>query len=591
MKKQGSPSKVSANYPQAPLLNTHRDTHRDTPITKRIWIKKPDGTPTSLFVKESHIIDDLKTMIVERFPTTLAKICDPSDVVIKFDSSILVASPGTPGRKFFGSDNNANPNNINNTNSVNNSSITSPLSPIPVVAKQYNLDPQKPLINEFGNLSIRANSPRVPSLYLEPDRSVWQVLDTFFPLGMTLENAFTVELPPHLNQQLQYQQISQSPQHPSTSHQTYQNQQVNSVPQQRKSFSTEPILEGKEDNVNQSSYVDQRKMSSLPNQHSYRSQTPSGYRKKNSSSADHSSAVLLLPSSHADNWKKSKRHTNSADIQTDSSNFYQNNNPSSAGYPLKRRDSEPPVSTMNLNTFSTQNGESSNMNTNSNAGNASAPPKIVTSSSSSLHARTPSRNTRLGEGSSTMAKVLPSISVLIVEDNLVNLRILSAHLRRHGIHYDTAKNGKEAIEKWRRGGFHLVLMDIQLPVMSGLDASREIRRLEKINHIGVFAKEDLQNLPNRATDDVLDLMVFRSPIIIVALTASNLKQDKQEALAAGCNDYLTKPVNLDWLLNKITEWGCMQALIDFDGWKSGERMTNISAAIPTLTRKKSTRVH
>lgn len=79
----------------------------------------------------------------------------------------------------------------------------------------------------------------------------------------------------------------------------------------------------------------------------------------------------------------------------------------------------------------------------------------------------------------------------------------------------------------------------------------------------------------------------------MALTASTMKQDKQQALAAGCNDYLTKPVNLDWLLNKITEWGCMQALIDFDGWKSGERMTNISAAIPTLTRKRSSsrRIH
>lgn len=58
-------------------------------------------------------------------------------------------------------------------------------------------------------------------------------------------------------------------------------------------------------------------------------------------------------------------------------------------------------------------------------------------------------------------------------------------------------------------------------------------------------------------------------MIIVALTASsNSSVDKKNALMAGCNDYLTKPVNLVWLQNKITEWGCMQALIDFDGWNS-----------------------
>ncbi|KAJ2461959.1 response regulator Mcs4, partial [Coemansia sp. RSA 2322] len=43
--------------------------------------------------------------------------------------------------------------------------------------------------------------------------------------------------------------------------------------------------------------------------------------------------------------------------------------------------------------------------------------------------------------------------------------------------------------------------------------------------------------------------------------------DRRAALAAGCNDFLTKPVSLSWLKNKIMEWGCMQALIDHDGWR------------------------
>ncbi|CCE85420.1 Piso0_005016 [Millerozyma farinosa CBS 7064] len=167
--------------------------------------------------------------------------------------------------------------------------------------------------------------------------------------------------------------------------------------------------------------------------------------------------------------------------------------------------------------------------------------------------------------------LLPSISVLVVEDNAINQAILGAFLRKHRISYQIAKNGQEAIDKWRSGGFHLVLMDIQLPVKSGIEATKEIRHLEKINRIGVFAQHELKNTSKNETvneSEKLDLNLFRSPVIIVALTASsNSSVDKTNALRAGCNDFLTKPVNLVWLQNKITEWGCMQALIDFDGWK------------------------
>ncbi|KAG8624951.1 hypothetical protein KVT40_006702 [Elsinoe batatas] len=205
--------------------------------------------------------------------------------------------------------------------------------------------------------------------------------------------------------------------------------------------------------------------------------------------------------------------------------------------------------------------------------------------------------------SSLLDGSVPPINVLIVEDNIINLKLLEAFMKRLKVRWSTAMNGQIAVNKWRTGGFHLVLMDIQLPIMSGLDATKEIRRLERVNGIGVFSNSQ-PGTPNRGvkreetngstesdgtvtetpgTEEegdeerrrqerekdrlVMDEGLFKSPVIIVALTASSLQSDRHEALAAGCNDFLTKPVNFVWLERKVKEWGCMQALIDFDGWR------------------------
>ena len=173
---------------------------------------------------------------------------------------------------------------------------------------------------------------------------------------------------------------------------------------------------------------------------------------------------------------------------------------------------------------------------------------------------------------------VPPINVLIVEDNIINLRILEGLMKRLKVRWQTAMNGQIAVDKWKKGGFHLMLMDIQMPVMNGLQATREVRRLEREGGVGVFSEGQRVGQVNggSGTNGAAEGKeggirpgngLFKSPVIIVALTASSLQSDRHEALAAGCNDFLTKPVNFVWLERKVKEWGCMQALIDFDGWR------------------------
>ena len=116
--------------------------------------------------------------------------------------------------------------------------------------------------------------------------------------------------------------------------------------------------------------------------------------------------------------------------------------------------------------------------------------------------------------------------VLLVEDNVVNQRVASGLLTRRGHHVTIAQDGREALDAVARETFDLVLMDLQMPVMGGLDATVEIRSRE------------------RATG---------RHIRIIAMTAHAMSSDRERCLAAGMDGYISKPINPRLLFAAVEE--------------------------------------
>ena len=119
------------------------------------------------------------------------------------------------------------------------------------------------------------------------------------------------------------------------------------------------------------------------------------------------------------------------------------------------------------------------------------------------------------------------VSVLVVDDNYINLKVAVAYLAKHQIRADTAFDGMQAIEKIKQKPYDLVFMDHMMPEMDGIEAAKRIRALEDIR---------FQSLP------------------IIALTANAVSGAREEFLAAGMNDFISKPIDPKILNRSLLRW-------------------------------------
>jgi CheY-like chemotaxis protein len=117
--------------------------------------------------------------------------------------------------------------------------------------------------------------------------------------------------------------------------------------------------------------------------------------------------------------------------------------------------------------------------------------------------------------------------VLVAEDNLTNQKVVAAVLKKLGYQADIVQNGREAVEAFGTQRYDVVLMDVAMPEMDGMEATQQIRQLEE---------ESATHIP------------------IIAMTAHAMSDDRARCLASGMDDYLTKPIRLPDLVKAINQW-------------------------------------
>jgi CheY-like chemotaxis protein/HPt (histidine-containing phosphotransfer) domain-containing protein len=155
--------------------------------------------------------------------------------------------------------------------------------------------------------------------------------------------------------------------------------------------------------------------------------------------------------------------------------------------------------------------------------------------------------TRLSSGAKPTAKKQPvratldpnladrlPLRVLLCDDNVINQKVAMRLLQQMGYRAGLAANGLEALAALDREQYDLIFMDVMMPEMGGLEATREIRERQKQN----------SQFPN-----------YKSSIIIIAMTANAMQGDREKCIASGMDDYIAKPVRLEDIRQMVERWG------------------------------------
>lgn len=129
----------------------------------------------------------------------------------------------------------------------------------------------------------------------------------------------------------------------------------------------------------------------------------------------------------------------------------------------------------------------------------------------------------------------PQLKFLLVDDNYINLKVLSTYFRKRNVAFNEAKNGQEAVDCFlsHPGAYACVLMDISMPVMDGFEATRQIR--------------------------VHEAQMGLTPVPIIALSGLATEDAQQEAFGSGMDVFLTKPVKLGALGSLLESHGILNS--------------------------------
>jgi len=121
------------------------------------------------------------------------------------------------------------------------------------------------------------------------------------------------------------------------------------------------------------------------------------------------------------------------------------------------------------------------------------------------------------------------LKILLVEDNLMNQKVVMFNLKKLNCDITPVTNGKEALENFKNNNYDLILMDIMLPEMNGYEITIQIRKFEKLREV-------------------------KKQVTIIALTANTYENDKEKCLSVGMDDYISKPFSAQQLIKAIEKY-------------------------------------